>query len=101
MYQVELTQSLFPAQRDTLYRPTTIAAMIREQARERGETTALREVLADGAIGREGPMPICAGIARRWAGPSPRGTSAAHASPFSPTTCPNGFCLSWRPALPR
>jgi fatty-acyl-CoA synthase len=53
MYQIELTQSLFPAQRDTPYRPTTIAAMIREQARERGETTALREVLADGTIGRE------------------------------------------------
>jgi fatty-acyl-CoA synthase len=53
MYQIELTQSLFPAQRDTVYRPTTIAAMIREQARERGETMALREVLADGAIGRE------------------------------------------------
>ena len=53
MYQIELTQSLFPAQRDTPYRPTTIAAMIREQARERGGTIALREVLADGTIGRE------------------------------------------------
>jgi hypothetical protein len=29
MYQIELTQSLFPAQRDTPYQPTTIAAMIR------------------------------------------------------------------------
>jgi fatty-acyl-CoA synthase len=53
VYRVELKQSLFPAQADTPYRPTTIAAMLREQARALGDALALREVLADGAIGRE------------------------------------------------
>jgi fatty-acyl-CoA synthase len=53
MYRVELTQSLFPAQADTPYRPTTIAHMLGEQARVLGDALALREILADGAIGRE------------------------------------------------
>jgi fatty-acyl-CoA synthase len=53
MYRVALTQSLFPAQADTPFRPTTIAAMLGEQARALGDALALREILADGAIGRE------------------------------------------------
>ncbi|HEY5712116.1 MAG TPA: AMP-binding protein [Allosphingosinicella sp.] len=53
MYQVALTQSLFPALADTPFRPTTIAAMLREQARAQGDVPALRELLGDGAIGRE------------------------------------------------
>ena len=53
MYRTDLTQSLFPAQSDTPYRPTTIADMLREQADLRGDALALRELLPDGAIGRE------------------------------------------------
>jgi fatty-acyl-CoA synthase len=53
MYRVELTQSLFPAQADTPFRPTTVADLLNERARVSGDTMALREILADGAIGRE------------------------------------------------
>ena len=53
MYRVELTQSLFPAQADTPYRPTTVAEMLNRQAQARGDALALREILADGSVGRE------------------------------------------------
>jgi fatty-acyl-CoA synthase len=53
MYQVNLTRSYFPAQHDTPFRPTTIAELLREQAEARGDALALRELLADGSIGRE------------------------------------------------
>lgn len=53
MYKVSLTESYFPAQADTQYRERTIEEMLREQASERPEGLALREMLADGSIGRE------------------------------------------------
>lgn len=53
MYDVRLSESLFPAQSDTPYRETTIAAVLREQAEVRGDALALRELLEDGTIGRE------------------------------------------------
>lgn len=53
MYKVELTESLFPAQKDTPFRAMTIAEMLREQAQERGGQLALRELLEDGTIDRE------------------------------------------------
>ncbi|TRD10853.1 AMP-binding protein [Erythrobacter insulae] len=53
MYQLNLTEAYCPAQADTEYRERTIAEMLREQAAIRGEETALRELLADGSIGRE------------------------------------------------
>lgn len=53
MYKVELTESLFPAQTDTPFRQMTIAEMLREQAAERGDQLALRELLEDGSMGRE------------------------------------------------
>lgn len=53
MYQIDLDQSLFPAQADTPYRPLTITDMLTEQAETRGGALALRELLGDGTIGRE------------------------------------------------
>jgi acyl-CoA synthetase (AMP-forming)/AMP-acid ligase II len=53
MYDVTLTQSLFEAQADTVFRPTTFAAVLREQAQARGDKPALRELLENGEIGRE------------------------------------------------
>lgn len=53
MYEVSLTESYFPAQTDTEYRERTIEGMLREQAEKRGESLALRELHADGSIGRE------------------------------------------------
>ena len=53
MYDVKLDRSLFEAQTDTPYRPMTFADMLREQAERRGDGLALRELLEDGAIGRE------------------------------------------------
>lgn len=53
MYDVKLTQSLFKAQADTLFRPTTFTAVLREQAEARGDMPALRELLESGEIGRE------------------------------------------------
>ena len=53
MYELNLTQSYFPAQPDANYRERTIEETLREQAAERGDAMALREVLADGSIGRE------------------------------------------------
>lgn len=53
MYQLQLTQSLVTAQPETPYRPMTIAALLHQQVAARGPEPALREVLTDGAIGRE------------------------------------------------
>ncbi len=53
MYNVALTESHFPAQTDTEYRELTIAGLLAEQSRARPNIKALREVLQDGAIGRE------------------------------------------------
>ena len=53
MYQVQLTESYFPAQDNTPYREMTIAGMLREQAGRLGDQKALRELLDDGEIGRE------------------------------------------------
>ena len=53
MYQVKLAQSLFPAQTDTPFREMTIADLLREQAKTRGDQLALQELLPDGSIGRE------------------------------------------------
>lgn len=53
MYNVTLSESNFPAQADTEYTERTIEAVLREQAAQRGASLALRELLADGTIGRE------------------------------------------------
>lgn len=53
MYTVNLERSFFAAQADTPFRPTTFAALLAKQAAERGDAKALRELLADGAVGRE------------------------------------------------
>ena len=53
MYNVQLIESRFPAQRDTDYRERTIEGVLREQAARRGGGLALRELLADGSVGRE------------------------------------------------
>ncbi|MFN2099852.1 class I adenylate-forming enzyme family protein [Altererythrobacter sp. MF3-039] len=53
MYNVKLTESHFPAQTDTPFREMTIAGLLREQAEKCGDIKALREILPNGAIGRE------------------------------------------------
>ncbi len=53
MYTLNLTQAYCPAQADTEYRERTIEQVLREQAAERGDAKALRELLADGTVGRE------------------------------------------------
>ena len=53
MYQLDLTEAYCPAQTDTEYRERTIEDVLREQVAERPDALALRELLADGTIGRE------------------------------------------------
>ncbi|MEE4154992.1 MAG: AMP-binding protein [Erythrobacter sp.] len=53
MYKVELSEAYFPAQADTEYAERTIEAELRAQAADRPDALALRELLADGTIGRE------------------------------------------------
>ncbi len=53
MYRLSLTEAYCPAQTDTEYRERTIEQMLREQVAVRPEAKALRELLADGEIGRE------------------------------------------------
>lgn len=53
MYTLDLTEAYCPAHADTPYVERTIGDVLREQAGLRGEAVALREVLADGTIGRE------------------------------------------------
>lgn len=53
MYQLNLTEAYCPAQTDTDYREWTIDAMLRGQVAERPDELALRELLADGTVGRE------------------------------------------------
>ncbi len=52
MYDVTLSESHFPAQADTPYSERTIGEVLREQAAQRPDTMALRELLADGTLGR-------------------------------------------------
>lgn len=53
MYQLDLTEAYCPAQTDTEYRERTIESELRAQAAERPDALALRELLADGSLGRE------------------------------------------------
>ncbi len=53
MYQLELKEAYCPAQADLPYRERTIEEMLREQVEQRPDAPALREMLADGSIGRE------------------------------------------------
>lgn len=53
MYKVSLTESSFPAQADTEYSERTIGDLLREQAAQRGNSFALRELQVDGTVGRE------------------------------------------------
>lgn len=53
MYQLELTEAYCPAQADTEYKERTIEGVLREQAATRPDALALRELLADGSVGRE------------------------------------------------
>ena len=53
MYDVTLTEAYFPAQADTPYAERTIAEALREQVAIRPAAKALRELLADGTVGRE------------------------------------------------
>ena len=53
MYELDLREAYCPAQTDTDYHERTIEDVLREQAQVRGDAMALRELLADGTIGRE------------------------------------------------
>ncbi len=53
VYQLNLTEAYFPAQPDPDYTERTIEDVLREQARIRPDAMALRELLADGTVGRE------------------------------------------------
>jgi fatty-acyl-CoA synthase len=53
MYDVRLDKAYFPKQEDTEYRERTIEGELRSQAEVRPDAMALRELLADGSIGRE------------------------------------------------
>ncbi len=52
MYQVQLTQSHFPAHADDIVLPTTISSILREAAHDSRHASALVEVTADGLPGR-------------------------------------------------
>lgn len=53
MYKVNLTQAHFPAQHEDDYHERTISGVLHEQATQRPNAMALRELLADGTVGRE------------------------------------------------
>ncbi|MEM6475874.1 MAG: AMP-binding protein [Pseudomonadota bacterium] len=53
MYKLDLPESYFPAQADTAYSERTIEEVLRGQAKERPDAMALRELVADGTVGRE------------------------------------------------
>ena len=53
MYKLELSEAYCPAQADTEYRERTIEDVLREQAAIRPSGKALRELKADGSLGRE------------------------------------------------
>ncbi|MDJ0978954.1 MAG: AMP-binding protein [Erythrobacter sp.] len=53
MYDVKLTEAHFPAQPDSTYRERTVEEVLREQVAIRPDAKALRELLADGTVGRE------------------------------------------------
>lgn len=53
MYELNLTEAYCPAQTDTEYKERTIEGVLREQAGARPDALALRELVADGSVGRE------------------------------------------------
>ncbi len=53
MYKLDLSEAYCPAQSDTEYRERTIEEVLREQAAMRPDGKALRELKADGSMGRE------------------------------------------------
>ena len=53
MYNIDLSESFFPAQNDAPWDPITIPEMLSECAEKWGDVKALRELGYDGSIGRE------------------------------------------------
>ncbi|WFL78163.1 AMP-binding protein [Altererythrobacter arenosus] len=53
MYDVQLSEAHFAAQSGTPLRELTIGGLLRQQAQERGDQLALRELCPDGTMGRE------------------------------------------------
>ncbi|MEO1046191.1 MAG: AMP-binding protein [Pseudomonadota bacterium] len=99
MYKVALSESYFPAQTDTRYREMTIDAVLREQAERIGDRKALREVLADGTIGREwtysGLLSDAEKTARALASRHPQGARIA----IFAGNCPEWVMLEYGAAL--
>jgi len=53
VYQVELTESYFPAQTDSPIRETTVGGILREAVESAPKSIALVEASMDGQLGRE------------------------------------------------
>ena len=53
MYQVSLSESLFPAIRDSAIEEITIGDLLRREAARHAGLPALREILPDGSMGRD------------------------------------------------
>ncbi len=90
MYQLDLKEAYCPAQADTEYRERTIEDMLREQAAVRPDAKALRELLADGAIGREWTYAELLNDAERCG----RALAARH-SPGTRIAIMGGNCPEW------
>lgn len=67
MYNVALSESHFPVQSDIPFSEITIGMLLRQQAAERGDQLALRELCADGTIGREWTYAQLLAVAERMA----------------------------------
>jgi len=66
MYDVKLTESYFPTQKDTPFLATTIGALLRKQAQAFGDRPALKEVHMDGQIGRIWNYQKLLGDSEKW-----------------------------------
>ncbi|MEO1648899.1 MAG: class I adenylate-forming enzyme family protein [Pseudomonadota bacterium] len=53
MYQLNLSEAYFPSQPGAEYRERTIEDVLREQVAQRPDAMALRQLVADGTVGRE------------------------------------------------
>ncbi len=69
MYDVQLSESLFPAQTDSIVREITVGGVLREVAAQHSSAPAVVDVDIDGQTGRTWTSANCCPTAKNWLWP--------------------------------
>ncbi len=98
MYDINLSESHFPAQGGPAAAPVTIGEMLRASAKAAPDRAAMKELGYDGAVGRVWSYAELLNDVERLGRAWPHAMTPARGLPFTRTTFLNGCCWNL-PAL--